>query len=962
MKAKLLLLFLLAGITSAFSLSAQSGTIRGKVVDGENAEPMMSATIRLLQNGQLVKGTQSDLDGLYQFVELQAGSYTLLLTYISYDSVYQDLEVTSGHVTTVENVMNLHVEDDENSKNKVVITERKEVKSDIAVDLARINSINVADGMGATQMGRTGDSDAGAASARIVGANVEGGKYVYVRGLGDRYSKTMLNGSEIPGLDPDRNSVQMDLFPTNLIDNIMVYKTFTPDLPGNFTGGLVQITTKDFPSKFTLQYSSSFGYNTQSSFRSDFLSGQNGKTDWLGFDDGTRDMPAILSGANSVPEFSSTFGSTANTQQLSQASKSFTTAIYPEKSSSFMDQSHSFSAGNQSKLFGRELGYIFSISYSNNYTHYDDGVTARYKLTTLESEANGLTLQQELRETTSNRDVLVGSLANISYKINDKHRIGINLMHNHSGTSSGRYFEGPFPADDPNLIFQTRVVQYRQRQLNTAQIKGAHVFGGDSTSHLRVEWVGAATLSSQDEPDLRFFSNDYTIFNEDTLYNITEALYNNPGRYFRHMNESNLDGKLDFELPFRQWSGLRSRFKFGGSALQKDRTFTERRFEFEQLNLVQHYDGDPASFWDNDNLGTYQDSSGNTLWSMYLQDASEKRNQYTGSQSIYAAYAMTELPLAERLRFIAGARFEKTNIQLISQDPKLARGNLDNNDLLPSANLIYALRNTQTNKMNLRASFTRTLARPTFRELAPFASFDFVRDFTLIGNPNLKRTRIDNYDLRWEWMPSLGEILSVSAFYKHFQNPIERVINPTAVNLELNYRNVPEATVYGLEFEAKKSLAFMGNGFRNFRVGANFTLIRSFLDIDPQELTQIRVLNPSAPARRAMYGQSPYTINADLTYINDTLGLMMSLNFNVWGDRISDISSGGTPNVYERSRPQLDYTISQNISSRWSIRFRARNLFNPENRRTYRFHDQDFTFQSFRTGRVFSLGITYAIK
>jgi TonB-dependent receptor len=477
-----------------------------------------------------------------------------------------------------------------------------------------------------------------------------------------------------------------------------------------------------------------------------------------------------------------------------------------------------------------------------------------------------------------------------------------------------------------------------------------------------MDWVGAATLSSQDEPDLRFFSNDYSIFQEDTLYNIQEALYNNPSRYFRTMTETNFDGKVDFEVPFRQWLGLASRIKFGGSGLQKERNFTERRFEFEQMNLVTHYDGNPSLFWADANLGQQVDSLGNTTWSQYLQDNSERRNQYTGSQHVLAAYAMTELALTNHLRFVGGVRFEATRIELVSEDRSLERGILENNDFLPSANLIYSLKNEATNKMNLRASYSRTLARPTFRELAPFASFDFVRDFTLIGNPNLERTLIDNYDLRWEWMPSMGEMLSVSAFTKHFQNPIERVINPTAANLELNYRNVPEATAMGLEFEARKSLAFLGSGFKWFRIGANLTLISSKLDINAQELAQIRVLNPDAAATRAMYGQSPYTINAELSYLNDTLGISSSLNFNVWGDRISDISSGGTPNVYERSRPSLDYSISKNIVGNWSIRLRARNLLNPEYKRTYLFKGEHYDFQSYRVGRSFSVGISYTIR
>ena len=939
----------------ATSAIAQTATISGTVKDIETEEALVGATVRLFQDSNMVAGAYTDDEGKYEF-EAEPGTYRLLFSYISYDNKeIKDIVLAEGQALVQDMTMGFD-ENDEGEKNKVTIIEKVERNTEGNLIGLQRRSTSVVDVISFDQVQRAGDADAGSAMKRVTGVTVEGGKYVYVRGLGDRYSKTLLNGSEVPSLDPNRNSVQMDMFPSNLIDNIVVFKTFSPELPGSFTGGLLKVSTKDFPQSFTLNYNSTFGFNTAASFRDDFITGQRGKTDWLGMDDGTRAMPTEMGVSGSLPSLS--FADPVKANAIDAASKSFATPIYPTNSNSSLNHSHTFSIGDQKTLFGRPFGYVAGLSYRKTDNFNEDAIEGRWQLTSNIDQSNGLNKQMYLNGSQASREVLWGALVNFSYLASLNHQFSFNYLHNQSGNSSARFMQGDIPRDDPRIVFQTRVTSYTERALDMFQLKGDHTFG-----KLKADWIGAYSFSSQNEPDLRFFSNDFT--KEDSVYDIQRALYSAPSRYFRTMKENNIDGKLNFTLPFKQWAGEEAKFRFGGAYTYKDRKFFERRFDFSNGSPdVIQYNGNPAEYFAPENMGVIgTDANGLYQYGIYVNDASELRNSYTGNQNIMATYAMVELPLMKKLRLVTGARLETTDILLTSKDPNQAPGQLDNLDVLPSLNFIYALSkpDAMRNIMNLRASYARTLARPVFRELAPFASFDFVGDMVLVGNPDLQRTQIDNFDFRWELFPTTRELISVSAFYKDFTNPIELVINPIAANIEGNYRNVPEAQLFGLEFEFRKSLSFISEGLKNFRASGNLTLIKSQLDINEGELQQIRSLNPEAAATRPMFGQSPYSVNGEISYVNDSLGLNTGINFNMFGPRIAAVSRGGTPNIYEQPRPTLDFSIGKAIGN-WSIRLRARNLFDPKFEKVQTLKDVDYIFSSYRIGRTFSLGLSYTIR
>jgi TonB-dependent receptor len=926
-------LFLVLATFSYSSAQSTKGTIRGTIKDAGNGEELIGATVVIVGT---TTGSVADLDGKYS-ISLEAGTYDLKISFISYQSkTVTSVEVKAGEVTLI----NATLGEDTELLDAVIVEAKAETASTTAVLAAQKNSGVVQDGLAAEQIARSGDRDAAAAITRITGVSVEGGKYVYVRGLGDRYSKTTLNGANLPSLDPNRNSVQMDLFPSNLIDNIIVSKTFSPDLSGEFAGGNINLVTKDFPDRFTFQWNSSVGFNDQASFNNDFLSYEGGKTDYLGFDDGTREIPA------SVKD-----GLSQDNNELAEESKSFGEGFGFENRSPMMNQFHSVAIGNQIDVLGRPFGFVTSLSYQRNFDYFDNGVTGRYNLPGADSEE--LNPAFDLRTEKGTESVLAGANLNMAYKITPTSKIALNLMYNRSSDKVADFREGRWSEEvfGENNIYQTNTLQYLERSIGSAQLKGKHTLG---KRNIEVEWLSSLAQSSQDEPDLRYFSRDYIQNGEQRTYNINIAAYPAPSRYYRDMVETNWDNKVDVTIPFTSKGGD-SHIKLGSAFLIKNRDFNEQRYDYGRLtgfNVLDDFSrtGNPDDFLND--VGFLD----NGQRGITILDATQLTNSYTGQQSVVSAYAMTDWRIVGKLRSVMGLRYEGTNITTTSDNPDVEVGQINTNDILPALNLIYEL----TDKINLRTSYGRTLARPTFRELAPFPSFDFIGDFILIGNPNLERTLIDNIDLRFESYPAMGEIISVSAFYKRFQNPIERAFNPQAANGEVQFRNVGAATVMGLEFEVRKRLDFT-KALERFSVGSNFSIMSSKVDIDPRELELIRATDPNRKSTRSMFMQSPYVLNAFVYYDIEDKGISVSTTFNVSGKRLAYVTQGGQPDVFEVARPSLDFSFKKTTEKGWGFTFRARNLLNPEYKMVQEFKGQEYTYSSYTVGRTFSLGITYLI-
>ncbi len=940
MRLYILLLISLFCIESAV---AQTGTIRATVYDDETGEVLIGASVVVAGTTQ---GTVTDLDGKAAVTGLAPGSYDIQVSYVSYQpQTIQGVAVEADGTNSI----NVRLTSETVGLDEVVVTAEAIRNNESALLTLQKKSPSVMDAISADMFSRNGDNNAASAVQRVTGVTVEGGKYVYVRGLGDRYSKSILNGADIPGLDPNRNSVQLDMFPSNMIDNIIVYKTFTPDLTGEFTGGLVNVTTKDFPDQFTVQVSGSVGVNDQATFNNNYLTYQGGELDWLGIDDGTRELPGVI-GQYDSESFPTPNMIDANPQQVNEASRAFDNNQFtPTRSAPTINHSLGFSLGNQKEFLGRPLGFIIGLTYRRSSDFYENGQVNRFDGVPSSAISLNPSRQLTVEDAASSEEVNIGSLLNLSYKLSANSKLSFNAMYNQASTDVARFQNGFDLATDPDsaLLVRNRVLSFTERGLTNFLLKGEHTI--TELNNLNIEWQSSFTDTYMDEPDLRFLQDNIRLRNGDSTTIISNL--NRPGRYFRDMKETNWDNRLNVTIPIDIWGEREAKLKTGGAYTERDRSFRERRFEYFVDRL--RYEGPVDDLFVDENLGYDAEGSQQT----FLGEVSQDGNNYDATQQVYAAYLMFDGQVTEKLRMVGGARFERTSMSLESFDG--TTGELETNDFLPALNLTYEL----MEDMNLRASYGRTIARPTFREFAPLVTFAFYGDNNQLGNSNLDRTLINNYDIRWEMYPTRNEYFGVSLFYKQFNNPIENTINPNAGGStpEYKYENVDEGLIAGAELEVRKNLGFLAPSLEVVRLGVNFTYIYSQVSLEEDELFAIRTFDPEADDTRDMYNQSPYVVNANLDYNNPAIGWSANAVFNVFGERLRYFATD-LPFVYEQPRPELNLSVKKQINDRWSVRVRANNLLNPNYEETIDFRGEEYIFDQYTRGRDYSIGFTYLIE
>lgn len=946
-----LLVLLMCLILPSYTLVAATGTIHGTVVDQATGDVLIGANV-FLEGTQL--GSSTDLNGQYRIVNIPPGPYVMIVSMVSYGRKrVNGIEVADGGVLKME----ISLESDLIEAEEVVVEASLLLESEAALLKSRQRSASVSDAISSEVITKTTSSNVADAMTRVTGVTVVDDKYIYVRGLGDRYNTTMMDGVVLPSANPDRNSVSLDLLPAKFIESIVTEKTFTADRPGDYTGGGVNIQTKSFPERFTLTLSAKTSFNSQSTGKDGFLTYPGGGTDWLGVDDGTRSIPNALQQPDVLPEFSSTFTNRKNALELDRLSNEFNTAMYPLTKSAPPNTGYALSIGDQIQALGMPVGYFASLSYARDFTSYTGGVAAQYSLTGNVNEVDELSNLYLYSDSRSVDHVLWGGLANLSIKPSPLHHVTASLNYSRTGEAETRYLAGSQPRDfNDDVVVETRVLGYRERELQTLRFSGNHVLPFLMNTDL--EWTVATTQSMQDEPDLRYFTNDYTVVERsgevDTLYSIRPSNYAVPSRYFRALEDGNDAYGMTATTPFENIMGFHGKVKLGASLDKKDRVFSERRFEYHATSRAR-YAGDPAAYFSPEVIGLVDSSNGFYTFGQYLVDASALQNSYNGQQDVSAFFGMLDLNIGGGFRFIGGLRGEFTELAVASVDTSQQTALLETDDLLPSASLVYS----PTERMNIRLAYGKTLARPTFRELAPFASFDFVGDFIFIGNPLLRRTLVDNYDVRWEWFPRPSELIAVSVFYKKFRDPIERAI--VSNNNQGQFQNVPSALVVGAEFEVRQRLDVVGDLLSNFFLQGNLSLIHSEVDIPEREMIVLRSVDPGAPAIRSLQGQSPYVLNLGLNYDNGSTGTNVTLSYNQFGRRLSRVSLGGTPNVFEFSRSVMDLVVLQQLFASLELKATVKNLLDSETKFAHTYKGQEYVVGLYKSGRVFSLGLTYAL-
>ena len=952
---KIGVLFLLLLLSHAMQ-AQNTSSIFGKIVDSSTGEELIGANVFL--KGTTI-GAASDLEGNFRIEKIPAGTYTLIASMVGYTKLtVEQIELKPGDSKKLD----LALISEAFETDEVVVTAKMLENTESSLLKMRQKSEAISDAISSEFISKSGSSNAADALTKVTGTSVVDGKYIYVRGLGDRYTSTQLNGAEIPSVDPYKRGGSIDIIPAGLIDNIQAVKSFTPDKPGDFSGGSVDIATKDFPEKFTLNLSAANEYNSSLSFNSKGLSSSTSSTDWLGFDNGKRSIPGIIGGNIWEPNVGKAQTNNELAQKIDDVTKSFSSEMIPVAKTIPMNQSYSISMGNQVSLFGNPFGFIASLTYKNRNSGYIDGELNRWSRGVADPNKTQLDVVLDLKDTKTTNDVLLGGVVKGSYKFHPYHVISINGLYNQNGVNTARQVSGSFPYDQPaSWTYQARSIEYKERTLSSIQLDGEDSF--PEIFGIKFNWKASHINLDQDEPDLRYFYNYIAPANvqDSVLYGIKSNLP--PERYFRNTSEKHNEFQADLTIPFTQWSGNTGNFKFGGNYSEKDRTFNERRFVYSPSNYIGVYlrneGGDVSQLFSDKYLGwTTSDtlSSGTVLNKIpiYIQETDQTSSDYNGDNFIRAAYAMVDLPIYLDLRLITGARYETTYMTVVSKNTEIEKGKIDTKDVLPSVSLIY---NAMEN-MNLRFSYGKTLARPNFREIAPFKNYDFNGGDSYVGNPSLKRTLIDNFDLRWEWFTRPGEIYSVSLFYKKFHNPIEAKILD-GVNKVISWANVPHADVQGIELEARKNLSFIDPSLSGFVFGGNFSYIWSKVDIDNKELEDIRAYEPNASSTRPFQGQSPYLVNLYVNFDDEDAGWSASVFYNVFGKRLATVGSVGAPDVYEKPFNMLTASISKKLFQDLSLKISAKNILNSKMEKYQEFKGTEFIYSSYQIGSGISLELKY---
>ncbi len=951
--------FLLPVTPAASQTAPATGTVSGLVLDTWNNRGLPGVVV-------VVRGTTlattTDLNGNYTLHQVPPGEQTLSFSKSGYArAVVTQVKVAPGQTTKVDN--QLRPEFYEMETYEVTAAELANQMEQILN--TRQSAAALTDAIGALQFSRTGANDAADIVGRLPGITVTEGKNPVVRGLNERYTGILLNGAEVPSADPYRKSAQLDLFPAPLIDQVIVQKNFTPDQPGSFTGGGINIVTRSFPEKPFLGLSLGGSYNTQATDNELFLTYQGGGLDWAAMDDGTRALAGPLAGDTvniPFPPFNSGRANSANYEKLvadADRLQSLTRALgatqfAPTPDAPPLNHNFSVQGGRTSQVFGKPFGYFAGLSYRRDFSFYEDGISRRYAPA---NPPGTFLVRKDFSDTRGTEEVNWAGVVNLAYKLHEDHDVGFNFLYNQNSENVARRQVGT-TTDDPNAVFYLNRLHFTERNLHTFQLKGSDRFS--ALADLKLDWLGAFSETSQDEPDTRFFN----FVDENGTLEVGKASVpspREPTRSFRNLDEDNRNLKFDLTQPFDKWGWDGASFKTGLFDSQSARDFRDREFYY-QGNAG--FNGDPNSYLNDANLGytaTTNASTGRITynWSRYIQS---RESAYHADSGVQAGYLMLDAPIprVQVVRLIGGVRLESTDLSVNSRSylPNSLTGlstntsELNQTDLLPSAGLVYAIR---TN-MNLRLSYSQTIARPSFRELAAYRSFDPVLDELLDGNPTLKMSSINNYDARWEWFPKPGEVLAVSLFYKELENAIERRF-VTIDGEIITFVNRPKGKVYGLELEGRKHLGFIDPLLSDFSLGGNVALIQSEVDLTPEELSARATRVPGTKSTRPLFDQSPYIINADISYDNDRTGTAATLAFSVYGPRIT-IASLNTEDIYEQPAPSLDFIISQRVWRDLTVKFSVRNLLNPRVERSYG-EEGKLLYSSFQRGLTFGLSLNY---
>lgn len=876
-------------------LFAQNAVITGTVLDDTNGSTLPGVEVNI----KSIKATATTgADGKYIFRNLAPGFYLVEFSYSGYDSkevsevVAKENEITDLNITLVSSK--------KNQLQEVVIT-RTKAKAESVKSLLTLqkNNSSVSDGISAETIKRTPDKTTSDVLKRISGASIQDNRFVIVRGLNDRYNAAFLNGAPLPSSEPDRKAFSFDVFPSNMLDNLIITKTASPDMPGDFAGGIIQINTKAVPDKNFQSLTIGSGINTITTFNTQ-KTYQKSSTDWLGYDNGLRNLPAAMPSTDAFNALSY--------QEKAAIAKTFNSDFKITDTKFKPNTNFQYTFGHHFDVKEKVIGLLISVSNSLT-NNYNETTRADYDNS---NQAAPSILLEKFSDKNYTEQVLTSALGNLSLKFNENHSITFKNIFSINSTDLVIDRYGQKNVTDTRYISKS-VRWFTSNQVYSGQFSGDHYF---TKPKIKVNWTGFYSKISRSIPNLR--SNVYSIENPNST-NIDETKpvaaidisSSGPdaggGMLFSENQESISGGKLDLSKKFSFGEDFTNEIKFGGFIQDRNRSFFLRQLQYNKLTIGGTFNGalldlGDESIFSPSNMGVISPG----VNGFTLNEYTKTTDSYTAGSKLNAAYLMFDNRF-KKFRLVWGVRVEDFTQTLFTRLTETENLNINTNkiDYLPSANLIYSINKSQ----NLRLSYSKTLNRPEYRELAPFGFYDFTNQFFTNGNENLKRASVENFDLRYEIYPAKGQMFTASYFMKKFTDPIEVIQEVN--NKTISYQNAKSAVNSGIELEFRMVLSSLFNPekapfLEDITWFSNIAVIKSTVDV-----SNVNAANKEKD--RPMQGQSPYLFNSGLQYMNKESGLVLSANINKAGNRIAYGSSEVKPAIWEKGRTFLDMQIAKSF-------------------------------------------------
>jgi len=903
------------------SSSPEPGRIIGKILDAESARPLAAVQVSL-EDGSA--GALTDIDGRYVLSRVPAGSHTVVVQRVGYGTKrITGVEVAGGSVVPLD----VTIEEQAVEVEGITVSAVREMGSTAALLDQRRTASALVDAVGSAEIGRRPDSDAADVARRMTGVTVSDGRYVFVRGLGGRYSQTTLDGSSLPSPEPEKEVVPLDLFPSGFLESLEAQKSYTPDLPADFSGGMVKINTTDFPGRFTVKLGVGTSVNTASQFKDQFLSYPGGGTGFLGLQGDRRRIPDpivdLVGGikGDRLPSDEQTL------IQIGQALKASNVPFTPVTGSTPLNRSFDLSVGGRTPLFDDgELGYFVAGTYANRHTVRTDEIERKWRSSAFDPDIDPSLRSPNVDYTfqRGTQNVAWGTIGNLTFKPTPSHKLSLRTTVSVDTDDEARTYVGENEEDIGGSVRADRI-RFVRRMMLWGQLSGEHgTFLGS-----RIHWRLTGARADRDEPFMR-----EAIYLEDRgefrLVNIGES-----GRYFwSDLTDDDLSGEVDWRVPFGLF-GNEAAVKVGAAWRERERDFGARRLNWRFLgNTLTNIDAalDTAAI-----VPTARKPG-----EFSIADVVEPGDLYDARDARRAAYVMFDLPLTSKLQAIVGARVESYSLELASRGESLR--DADQTDVAPSFNLVYSL----SDEVKVRGAASRTVDRPEFRELAPFQFTEATSLRQLYGNPELTSADITSGDLRVDWFPGPGEMVSLGGFYKAIDNPVEQVFI-AAASTAYSFQNAGDAEVLGLEADVQLGLHRLSGALRDFRTQVNY----AWIDSNVRVRDGVGGYQPTN-LERPLEGQASYVLNAGLSWVGRP-GWEAGLFLNRFGRRLEAAGGSGLPDIYEQPRNALDATVGFGLPRGVRVRIKGSNLL-----------DEPFRFEQSANGitllqRQYAVGSTFSV-